>query len=111
MTLTGVEGEPVRNITFDEMLVELVNIADTADRTAIIMPRTMSKQRITRAKKIEKVKERFSTKFDVSKFSIMYVDEIKGIEFDRVYVIDHDMEKNERYIAFTRALDNLTIVH
>ena len=41
----------------------------------------------------------------------MYVDEIKGIEFDRVYVIDQDMERNERYIAFTRALDNLTIVH
>ena len=111
MTLTGVEGEPVRNITFEEMLAELVDISDTADRTAIIMPRTMSKQRITRAKKIEKVKERFSTKFDVSKFSIMYVDEIKGIEFDRVYVIDQDMERNERYIAFTRALDNLTIVH
>jgi len=111
MTLTGVEGEPVRNITFDEMLIELVELADTADRTAIIMPRTISKQRITRAKKMEPIKERLSTKFDVSKFSIMYVDEIKGIEFDRVYVMDQDLERNERYIAFTRALDNLTIVH
>ena len=111
MTLTGVEGEPVRNITFEEMLEELVDISDTADRTAIIMPRTMSKKRITRAKKIEKVKEQFSTKFDVSKFSILYVDEIKGIEFDRVYVVDQDMERNERYIAFTRALNNLIIVH
>ena len=111
MTLTGVEGEPVRNITFEEMLVELVDISDTADRTAIIIPRTMSKQRIIKAKNIEKVKERFSTRFNFSKFSIMYVDEVKGIEFDRVYVIDQDMEKNERYIAFTRALDNLTIVY
>lgn len=111
MTLTGVEGEPVRNITFDEMLGELVELADIADRTAIIMPRTMSKQRVTRAKRVESIKERLSTKFDVSKFSIMYVEEIKGIEFDRVYVIDQDMERNERYIAFTRALDNLTIVH
>ena len=38
-------------------------------------------------------------------------DEIKGIEFDRVFVVDEDMERNERYIAFTRALDKLTIVH
>ena len=111
MTLTGVEGEPVRNITFDEMLGELVDYAKTADRTAIILPRTISKQRILRAKRVDTIKERLSTKFDVSKFSIMYVDEIKGIEFDRVYVLDQDLERNERYIAFTRALDNLIIVH
>ena len=30
---------------------------------------------------------------------------------DRVFVVDEDMERNERYIAFTRALDKLTIVH
>lgn len=111
MTLTGVEGEAVRNITFDEMMSELVDIANTDDRTAIILPRTISKQRVTRAKKAEKIKNRFSTKFDVTKFSVMYVDEIKGIEFERVFVVDQDMERNERYIAFTRALDKLTIVH
>jgi len=111
MTLTGVEGSPVRNITFDEMVSELAEIYDSEERTAVILPRTMSKQRVTRARKLDKQKERLSVKFDVNKISIMYVDEIKGIEFDRVYVVDHDMEKNERYIAFTRALDNLTIVH
>lgn len=71
----------------------------------------MSKQRVTRAKKIEHIRERFSVKYDTTKISVMYVDEIKGIEFDRVYVVDQDMERNERYIAFTRALDNLSIVH
>lgn len=111
MTLTGVDGEPVRNILFDEMLSELVEISNSADRIAIILPRTMSKQRVTRAKKVESIKDRISTKFDVTKISVMYVDEIKGIEFDRVYVIDQDMQRNERYIAFTRALDKLTIVH
>lgn len=60
---------------------------------------------------VDAVKNNFSTKFDTSRVSVMYVDEIKGIEFDRVYVVDEDMERNERYIAFTRALDKLTIVH
>lgn len=111
MTLTGVEGEPVRNITFKEMLEELAKSAASEDRTAVILPRTMAKTRVTRSPIVDTVKNNFSTKFDTSKVSVMYVDEIKGIEFDRVYVVDEDMERNERYIAFTRALDKLTIVH
>ena len=111
MTLTGVEGEPVRNITFKEMLDELVKSAASEDRTAVILPRTMAKTRVTRSPIFDAVKNNFSTKFDTSKVSVMYVDEIKGIEFDRVFVVDEDMERNERYIAFTRALDKLTIVH
>ncbi len=111
MTLTGVEGEPVRNITFKEMLEELAKSAASEDRTAVILPRTMAKTRVTRSPIVDAVKNNFSTKFDTSKVSVMYVDEIKGIEFDRVYVVDENMERNERYIAFTRALDKLTIVH
>ena len=111
MTLTGVDGEPVRNISFDEMINELVEVSGLEDRTVVILPRTMSKQRVTRAKKLEKFKDRLSAKFDTTKVSIMYVDEVKGIEFDRVYVVDQDMERNERYIAYTRALDSLSIVH
>ena len=111
MTLTGVEGEPVRNITFKEMLDELSLSSSTDERTAVILPREMSKMRVTRSTILDKVKNNFSTKFDTSKVSVMYVDEIKGIEFDRVYVVDEGMERNERYIAYTRALDKLTIVH
>ena len=85
--------------------------ASSEERTAVILPRTMPKTRVTRSTIVETVKSNFSTKFDTSKISVMYVDEIKGIEFDKVYVIDEDMGRNERYIAFTRALDKLTIVH
>lgn len=111
MTLTGVEGEPVRNITFKEMLEELAMSAASEDRTAVILPRTMAKTRVTRSPIVDAVKDSFSIKFDTTKVSVMYVDEIKGIEFNRVFVVDEDMERNERYIAFTRALDKLTIVH
>jgi len=111
MTLTGVEGDPVRNISFREMLDETLSIESGDERVAIILPRSIAKARITRNKIVESVKDNFSTKFDTSKISVMYVDEIKGIEFDRVYVIDETMGRNERYIAYTRALDKLAIVH
>lgn len=111
MTLTGVEGEPVRNITFKEMLDELALSSSTDERTVVILPREMSKVRVIKSTILDNVKNNFSTKFDTSKVSVMYVDEIKGIEFDRVYVVDEDMERNERYIAFTRALNKLTIVN
>ena len=40
----------------------------------------------------------------------MYVDEVKGIEFDKVFVVSNKMTKNEKYIAYTRALSELVIV-
>ena len=40
----------------------------------------------------------------------MYVDEVKGIEFDKVYVIPNNMSRNEKYIAYTRALSELIVV-
>ena len=42
--------------------------------------------------------------------SIMYVDEVKGIEFDKVFVVSAKMRRNEKYIAYTRALSELIIV-
>ena len=33
-----------------------------------------------------------------------------GIEFDRVYVVGNRMSRNEKYIAYTRALSNLVVV-
>jgi ATP-dependent exoDNAse (exonuclease V) alpha subunit len=35
---------------------------------------------------------------------------VKGIEFDKVFVIPNGMSRNEKYIAYTRALTELTIV-
>lgn len=42
--------------------------------------------------------------------SLLYVDEAKGIEFDKVYVVGKKMERNEKYIAYTRALSKLVLV-
>ena len=51
-----------------------------------------------------------STDIEPDRIAIMYVDEVKGIEFDKVYVIPEGMGENEKYIAYTRALTELIIV-
>ena len=40
----------------------------------------------------------------------MYADEVKGIEFDKAYVVANKMSRNEKYIAYTRALSELILV-
>lgn len=39
------------------------------------------------------------------------IEQVKGIEFDSVIVFDDKMTKNEKYIAYTRALNDLYIVN
>lgn len=50
-------------------------------------------------------------KIDDKKISIITVEQAKGIEFDNVVVIADQMTPNEKYISFTRAMDELTVVN
>ena len=45
------------------------------------------------------------------KVSIITVEQAKGIEFDNVVVIADQMTSNEKYISYTRALDELIVVN
>lgn len=45
------------------------------------------------------------------KISIITVEQAKGIEFDNVVVIADQMTPNEKYISFTRAMDELIVVN
>lgn len=44
-------------------------------------------------------------------YKIYTVKDVKGLEFNHVVVVDRQMNANERYIAYTRALAKLTVVH
>ena len=46
---------------------------------------------------------------DPGAISIITVEEAKGLEFDAVLVVENYMNVNERYISYTRALDNLIL--
>ena len=45
-----------------------------------------------------------------SQISLMTVADCKGLEFDTVYVFDFGMSDNEKYVAYTRALDSLFVI-
>ena len=56
------------------------------------------------------IKAALGDNIGAGKIAITYVDEIKGIEFDTVFVVQTGMAKNEKYIAYTRALTKLIVV-
>ncbi len=47
---------------------------------------------------------------DDTKISIVSVEMVKGLEFDAVVAIVEGMSVNEKYVAYTRALDDLVVV-
>jgi hypothetical protein len=44
------------------------------------------------------------------KYVLLTVAGSRGLEFDTVYVFDYGMSKNEKYVAYTRALDTLVVI-
>ncbi|WP_024865653.1 hypothetical protein [Butyrivibrio sp. FCS014] len=78
---------------------------------AILVPRKIRKRNFLNMEAIPShVQKVIGDKIEGGNISLMYVDEVKGIEFDRVFVVPRKMSKNEKYIAYTRALSNLIIV-
>lgn len=46
----------------------------------------------------------------INKANVLTVRQAKGLEYDTVFVYDDGMNKNEKYIAYTRALSELYII-
>lgn len=46
---------------------------------------------------------------DPDKWNIIHVNDSKGLEFNTVVVLDYKMSRNQKYIAYTRALDELYV--
>lgn len=49
-------------------------------------------------------------RIDSNKPALVTVEMVKGLEFDAVLAVTDSMSENEKYIAFTRALDSLGVV-
>ena len=104
VTQTGVDGVKVRKVKRSALEQVLMKLPFGSERVAILIPRTMKKEAYL---KMEELSEEMQ---EAVQDTVMYVDEIKGIEFDRVFVMLDGMSKNERYIACTRALSELILV-
>ncbi len=109
MRQTGVDGPRVREITVKEFEYELSSLnLLPKERVAILISRGSQKAKyVTMASPEDSL---ISTDIEPDRIAIMYVDEVKGIEFDKIYVIPEGMGENEKYIAYTRALTELILV-
>lgn len=111
MLQTGVDDAKVREITRDEFERELNELQIGKERVAVLLPRTIQKKTYVNQLTIDnEVKEAMREEISKEIIAVMYVDEVKGIEFDKVYVIPSKMTRNEKYIAYTRALTELILV-
>ena len=108
---TGVDGPKVREISRRDLEKELAGLMITTERIAILLPRTVQKMKYLDMDILpENIRNMIGETMDNGFISVMYVDEVKGIEFDKVFVVSAAMHRNEKYIAYTRALSELIVV-
>lgn len=108
---TGVDGTKVREIARKELETELSALNIAHERLAILVPRGVQKRKYLKNDLLPiRIVDVIGEKIGNGLISLLYVDEAKGIEFDKVYVVGNKMERNEKYIAYTRALSELIIV-
>ena len=107
---TGVDGPKVREISRSELEKEIDNLNIGNDKIAILINRAYKKSTFLAKDKLKKSDFIKTDKIDSGIISLMYVDECKGVEFQKVYVCEDKMNENEKYIAYTRALSELIIV-
>ena len=108
---TGVDGPSVREIPRRDLEKELADLNVTTERIAILVPRGVQKKKYIDTDILPKdIAKLIGDNMDNGYIAVMYVDEVKGIEFDKVFVVGNKMARNEKYIAYTRALSELILV-
>ena len=108
---TGVDGPSVREIPRRDLEKELADLNMTTERIAILVPRGVQKKKYIDTDILPKdIAKLVGDNMDNGYIAVMYVDEVKGIEFDKVFVVGNKMARNEKYIAYTRALSELILV-
>lgn len=108
---TGVDGAAVREIPRKDLEQEISFMVLNMERVAIIVPRQIQKRSYLKMDAIlSERRHLIGDKMESGYITVAYVDEVKGIEFDRVFVVANGMTKNEKYIAYTRALSELVLV-
>ncbi len=108
ITGIGLAGEEVKKLPFNKAIAELNRIKKAMPdcRAAVIYRKGLNK--ISEALAGHESSVVFD-QVDEKKISVITVEESKGLEFDAVVVIESQMIDREKYISYTRALDNLII--
>lgn len=106
----GIEGKVVKVIPESQLRLALMDCMPSENRsTAVIYSGTNSEvpawlNRVLGHKHVA------VGELHPKKVSVMTVEEAKGLEFYSVLVLPQGMSDNEQYVAFTRALHELTVI-
>lgn len=108
---TGVDGRKVNEIIRSKLEGVLSELTITEESVAILLPRFVKKKDYIDLEQIPvAVRDIIGDQIGNGRICVAYVDEVKGIEFYKVFVVINGLTTNEKYIAYTRALAELTIV-
>jgi len=81
-------------------------------RTAIIVKKIDSSvlNRLTGVLSYINLVNTSNMNLDYGKLNLVEIQNVKGLEFETAYVVEADMSTNERYVAYTRAINRLIVV-
>lgn len=107
-TNLGIKGEPVQILNFSDFVAHVNNNIIGSRKFAIIVnkktPSLMAQLR-------DKLNDKISpSEIKPGELAVLTPAEAKGLEFDTCYVITKGMNRNEKYISYTRALNELYII-
>lgn len=111
MIATGVEGK-VEKIIMDMNIIsdKVINHIKTNDRVAfIVKDKNKVSKDILRHLNIIDIRENKTNNIPRGRMILYSVQEAKGLEFETVIVDNIDMNENEKYVAYTRALNTLFV--
>ena len=104
-TNLGIGGEPVRAVSFQEF-IEHINAMIIGTRRLAVIVRKKSAAVVKRLR--DSISEKLNpAEINPGEVALLTPAEAKGLEFDTCYVLAEGMNRNERYIAYTRALSAL----
>lgn len=113
MIATGVQGK-AENIIMDINVIsdKVMNHIKTNDRVAfIVKDKNIVSKDILKHLNIIDIRENKTNNIPRGRMILYSVQEAKGLEFETVIVDDIDMNENEKYVAYTRALDSLYVIN
>lgn len=97
----GVDGDDVKEIS----ITEIPDYIDNATYVIVKDRNSLAQLPIKNYNFIEKKDEDIST----DNINVMTVEMVKGMEFSNVIVVDTGMNRREKYVAYTRALNKLIV--
>lgn len=113
MIATGVQGK-AENIIMDINVIsdKVMSHIKTNDRVAfIVKDKNIVSKDILKHLNIIDIRENKTNNIPRGRMILYSVQEAKGLEFETVIVDDIDMNENEKYVAYTRALDSLYVIN